>query len=84
MILINNTNIRCNTCGFNVDPEIQGNKVCCTFCGSEDLLNEDGKIYKPLFKRDTYQINKYTPRLPNRRKATIPYPKIKERREFYA
>jgi len=86
MILINNTNIRCNTCGFNVDPEIQGNKVCCTFCGSEDLLNENGLQLEPVFKRsqeDFYQVSQYTPKLPNRRRINRPYPKIKERRNIY-
>ena len=62
-------------------------KTVCIYCLSDDLVNEQGMTFSPIFGLDvdkSYRASKYTPLMPDRRKNSGSCPKFKERREIYA
>lgn len=81
-IVANGHEAICRICA-NVGATISKNEVVCSHCGAKELVNIFGGIFLPVFEIDknkTYQVSKYTPKLPDRRENNRLWPKIKERR----
>jgi hypothetical protein len=85
-IVTNSDDGYCTVCGTVGEIELVPgtSNVICSVCKSPNLAaRETGTMFVPMFgvnPEKTFQVNKYGPVLPCRRKARTQYPKIRDRR----
>ena len=82
-IVINENEAACRVCFFCTGVEIKDGVAVCKRCGHQDLIDQQGNRFEPIFRVDpekTFQASQYTPPVPERRKNKKRWPKHKERR----
>ena len=83
--IVNAKDAGCRTCFFSPGAELVDGVVVCKGCGSRDLIDvKKGGVFEPVFGVDpekTFRASKYTPPLPDRRKARRAWPVSRERRQ---
>jgi len=84
-IIANKDQSKCLACGHEaIALPVMGGFVMCSNCESPNIIDKQTQtVFQPIYEEvETFRASIYTPPIPNRRKRSVPWPKIKERRRY--